>query len=86
MLVYVVNKNGNPLMPCKPAKARKLLRDGKAKVINRSPFTIQLMWDCEENVQPITIGIDKGSHVTGVSCVANGKILVRFASPWGTFG
>ena len=76
MLVYVVNKNGNPLMPCKPAKARKLLRDGKAKVINRSPFTIQLMWDCEENVQPITIGIDKGSHVTGISCVANGKILL----------
>ena len=76
MLVYVYNQNGTPLMPCKPAKARKLLRDGKAKVINRCPFTIQLMWDCEENVQPITIGIDKGSHVTGISCVANGKILL----------
>jgi 5-methylcytosine-specific restriction endonuclease McrA len=76
MLVYVYNKNGNPLMPCKPAKARKLLRDGKAKVINRCPFTIQLLWDCEENVQPVTVGIDKGSHVTGISCVANGQILL----------
>ena len=63
-------------MPCKPAKARKLLRDGKAKVVNGCPFTIQLLWECEENVQPVTIGIDKGSHVTGISCVANGKILL----------
>ncbi|MBC8233967.1 RRXRR domain-containing protein [bacterium] len=76
MLVYVINKNGNPLMPCKPAKARKLLRDKKAKVVNRCPFTIQLLWDCEENVQEVTVGIDKGSHVTGFSCVGNGKILM----------
>ena len=76
MNVYVRNKNGKPLMPCKTAKARKLLRDSKAKVVNRCPFTIQLLWDCEENVQPVTLGIDKGSHITGVSCVGNGKILM----------
>ena len=76
MLVYVINKNGNPLMPCKPAKARKLLRDGKATVINRDPFTIQLTWDCEENVQDVTIGIDKGSHTTGFSCVGNDQIMM----------
>jgi len=76
MLVYVKNKNGNPLMPCKPAKARKLLRDRKAKVVNRCPFMIQLQWDCEENVQEVTVGIDKGSAVTGFSCVANGRILM----------
>ncbi|MBC8229235.1 HNH endonuclease, partial [bacterium] len=74
--VYVKNKNGKPLMPCKPAKARKLLRDKKAKVVNRCPFTIQLLWDCEENVQEVTVGIDKGSHITGFSCVANGEILI----------
>ena len=68
-LVYVINKNGNPLMPCKPAKARHLLRDGKARVIKRNPFTIQLSWDCEENTQPITLGIDKGSKFTGVCAV-----------------
>jgi len=76
MLVYVRNKNGNPLMPCKPAKARKLLRDSKAKVANRCPFTIQLQWDCEENIQEVTVGIDKGSSVTGFSCVAKGQILM----------
>ncbi|MEM7535220.1 MAG: RNA-guided endonuclease IscB [Chloroflexota bacterium] len=76
MLVYVINKNGKPLMPCKPAKARHLLRDGKAKVVNREPFTIQLLWDCEENVQEVTVGIDKGSHRTGVSAVGNGEVLM----------
>ncbi|MBC8458172.1 MAG: HNH endonuclease [Deltaproteobacteria bacterium] len=76
MNVYVKNKNGKPLMPCKPAKARKLLRDGKAKVVSRCPFTIQLLWDCEENVQEVTVGIDKGSSITGFSCVANGQILM----------
>ena len=68
-LVYVINKNSNPLMPCKPAKARHLLRDGRAKVIKRFPFTIQLLWNCEENVQPITLGIDKGSKFTGIAVV-----------------
>jgi len=76
MNVYVKNKNGNPLMPCKPAKARKLLRDKKAKVYSRCPFTIQLLWDCEENIQSVTLGIDKGSHITGLSCVGNGRILM----------
>ena len=76
MNVYVINQNGNPLMPCKPAKARKLLRDKKAKVVNHCPFTIQLQWDCEENVQEVTIGIDKGSSITGFSCVALGRILM----------
>ena len=40
MLVYVLNKNEKPLMPCKPQKARKLLRNGKAKVIRREPCKV----------------------------------------------
>ncbi len=76
MKVYVINKNGHFLMPCKPSKARKLLRDGKAKVVKRTPFTIQLTWDCEENTQPITLGIDKGSKTTGFCGVGNGEILI----------
>jgi hypothetical protein len=75
-VVYVVNQNGHPLMPCKPSKARKLLRDGRARVKHRSPFTIQLLWDCEEHVQEVIAGIDKGSHVTGLSCTGRGEILL----------
>ncbi len=75
-VVYVINQNGNPLMPCKPSKARKLLRDGRARVSRRSPFTIQLLWDCEEHVQEVVAGIDKGSHVTGLALVGKGEILL----------
>ena len=38
-MVYVINEDGSPLMPCKPAIARLLLKDGKAKCIRRTPFT-----------------------------------------------
>lgn len=75
-LVYVLNQNGHSLMPCQPSKARKLLRDQRAKVIGRSPFTIKLLWDCEEQVQEVRLGIDKGSHVTGFCCIGKGQILL----------
>ncbi len=76
MKVFVINKNGNPLMPCSPAKARHLLGGGKAEAAELFPFTIRLKWDCEENVQAVTLGIDKGSHKTGFSCTGNGEILL----------
>ena len=75
MLVYVKNKDGSPLMPCKPAKAKHLLKAGKAKVFKLKPFTIQLLWDCETNVQDVTCGIDKGAKQTGIACLCNGKVL-----------
>jgi len=62
-------------MPCKPAKAKHLLKAGKAKVKKLKPFTIQLLWDCEANVQPVTCGIDKGAKRTGIACTGNGKVL-----------
>src|SRR5216110_599155 len=76
MQVYVRNQDGTSLMPCTPAKARKLLQAGKAKGVERCPFTIQLNWQCEGQVQEVTLGIDKGSHVTGMSCVGNGSVLL----------
>jgi 5-methylcytosine-specific restriction endonuclease McrA len=75
-IVYVINNTGHPLMPCTPAKARKLLRDRKAEVIDRCPFTIKLLWECEEHVQEVVLGIDKGSHSTGFCCVGNGNLLL----------
>ena len=74
-MVYVINKNGKPLMPCKEAKARHLLRDKKAKVVKKIPFTIQLLFDCEENIQPISLGIDAGSKHIGVSATTESKVL-----------
>ena len=74
--VFVINLNGHALMPCHPAKARKLLRAGKARVIALCPFTIKLLWDCEEQVQEVALGLDKGSHYTGFCCTGEGQILL----------
>jgi hypothetical protein len=74
--VYVLNKNGNKLMPCSPTKARHLLKAKKAKSVKRIPFTIQLLWDCEENIQEINLTIDKGSKHTGYCLIGNGEILM----------
>lgn len=76
MYVYVRNQDGAVLMPCTPAKARKLLHAGKAKIVEYRPFTIQLTWQCEGQVQPVTLGIDKGSSVTGMACVGNDRVLL----------
>ena len=65
--VYVHNKHGRPLMPCLPAKARHLLKDGKAKVIRRTPFTIQLLYGSSGFTQPVILGVDAGSRTIGMS-------------------
>ena len=76
MLVFVINKNGTPLMPCKSAKARHLLEAGKAEVVQWTPFTIRLLWDCEEETQDITLGIDAGYTHVGFSAVTSDKELI----------
>ena len=73
---YVLNQNGAPLMPCTPAKARHLLASGRAEVIQRTPFTIRLLWSCEVNVQPIILGVDPGYKTTGFSAVPEKKELI----------
>lgn len=66
-MVYVLNIERKPLMPCKEAKARKLLKENKAKTIKREPFTIQLLFECENQTQDITLGVDAGSKHIGLS-------------------
>ncbi|MDY4495179.1 MAG: RNA-guided endonuclease IscB [Erysipelotrichaceae bacterium] len=67
-VVYVLNKDGLPLMPThKLGKVRHLLKDGKAKVVKRSLFTIQLNYDCGNHTQSITLGVDAGSKHIGLS-------------------
>lgn len=56
-------------MPTTPKKARQLLKAGRAKVVKRNPFTIQLNYATGENRQPITLGIDTGAKFIGFSAV-----------------
>lgn len=75
MLVYVLNKYGKPLMPCKPQKARKLLKQNKAKVVRTEPFTIQLLYGSSGYKQDITLGVDAGSKHIGLSASTEEKEL-----------
>ena len=75
MLVYVLNKHGEPLMPCTPRKARILLKQGKAKVVKRTPFTIQLLYGSSGYKQPVNLGIDAGSKHIGISATTEKKVL-----------
>ena len=65
--VFVLNKSGHPLMPCSPRKARILLKTNKAKVVKRTPFTIQLLYGSTGYKQKVILGVDAGSKAIGLS-------------------
>lgn len=75
-MVYVLNKNGQPLMPTNNhTKVRVLLKQGKAKVVKKCPFTIQLLYSSKNYTQPISLGVDAGSKVIGLSATTKTKEL-----------
>lgn len=75
-MVYVLDKNGHPLMPTnRHGKVRRMLKSGNAKVIRRCPFTIQLLYDSTDYTQPVNLGIDAGSRHIGVSATTETKVL-----------
>jgi hypothetical protein len=74
-VVYVLSVDGTPLMPCSKAKARKLLKTEKARVVTCFPFTIQLKFVCENKVQDVKLGIDSGFQNIGFSCLSNTQEL-----------
>ena len=62
-MVYVISQDGKPLMPCSNPIARLLLKQGKAKVKKREPFTIKLTYeapnytlDCQHFFRQIFLG------------------------------
>lgn len=76
-MVYVLNQDGQPLMPtCRYAKVRILLNQKKAKVVNKNPFTIKLLYGTTNFVQPITLGVDSGYLNIGFSAVSDKKELI----------
>ena len=79
MFVYVLDKNGQPLMPTSRfGKVRRMLRDKKAKVVRSCPFTIRLLYEPETKiVQDVVLGVDTGSKHVGFACVGNDKVLYQ---------
>lgn len=74
--VCVMNMRGQPLMPTTPLKARILLKNAKAKVLQRNPFTIQLKYATGETKQPVRLGIDPNYTKIGYSAVTYKEELI----------
>jgi len=58
---------GQPLMPTTQRKGKKLLHEGRATVVQRCPFTVQLNYATGETTQPIKLGVDLGYTKIGFS-------------------
>lgn len=75
-MVYVLDMNGQPLMPTERyGYVRRMLKSGKAVVKRRCPFTIQLTYESTTYTQPITLGVDAGSKHIGLSATTEDKVL-----------
>lgn len=72
-MVYVISESGKPLMPTNNAKARILLKNKKAVIVKRTPFTIKLTYETPAYTQPVTLGVDAGYLNIGLSAVGNNK-------------
>jgi hypothetical protein len=85
VMVYVLDINGQPLMPTdRYGKVKHLLRQGKAVVVKRCPFTIRLLYVTTAYTQKLTLGVDTGSGTLGAAVldekrnvVYMSKVIVR---------
>src|SRR5215472_1655417 len=80
--VFVVDATRRPLMPCRPARARRLLTQHQAAVLRHYPFTIILTTTRPEAViDPLRLKIDPGSRTTGLALVRESCIPITSVAP-----
>ena len=78
-MVYVLDIDGKPLMPTeRHGKVRRLLKERKAKVVKKTPFTIQLLYNSTRYTQPVALGVDAGSKHIGLSASTETKELLAW--------
>jgi hypothetical protein len=84
MYIFVLNSDGLPLMPTKRNKmVREVLKNGDAKIVSHSPFTIQFLKPVKNHVQELTFGGGLGYKFLGYSVVGinieyvGGEFLLR---------
>jgi 5-methylcytosine-specific restriction endonuclease McrA len=77
MQVFVLSKEGKPLMPTTPRRARVWLKTKRARVMRRDPFTIRLRFATQAHVQPAKVGVDTGSKDVGIAAIATGEVVFQ---------
>uniref|UniRef100_UPI0039C69241 RNA-guided endonuclease IscB n=1 Tax=Scytonema sp. PCC 10023 TaxID=1680591 RepID=UPI0039C69241 len=79
--VFVIDTDKRPLDPIHPAQARQLLRNKKASVFRRFPFTLILKESRPESpVLPLRLKLDPGAKITGIALVNDATGEVVFAA------
>ena len=75
-MTYIIDRDGNPLMPTKRGNmVRHLLKQGVAKMVRYEPFTVMILRDVGHCVQAVTLGVDTGSRHIGLSASTEKKEL-----------
>ncbi len=68
--ILVVYAERQPLMSCRPARARQLLKEGKAAILRHVPFVLILKTSRPEAVvQPLRVKLDPGATTSGIAVV-----------------
>ena len=75
--VPVLDTKKRPLEPCHPAVARRLLREGKAAIYKKYPFTIILKKEIRDpKTTDYTLSVDPGSKCTGMAITDSDNNIV----------
>lgn len=76
--IYVLGMDGKPQMPTTRRRhVQKLLDTGKARIAERVPFTIQLLYDNDPVLQPVTLAEDPGRTNIGLAVLnLKGNLLL----------
>lgn len=78
VLVFVLDRHKNPLMPCTEKRARQLLERGRAVVHKVFPFTIRLKDRTveESELQPLRLKLDPGAKATGFAVLRENEAVL----------
>ena len=79
MRVPVVSADGKPLMPTKPAKARKMMRDGVAvgKFNKLGIFYVQMLIPVGDRAQDVSLSVDPGSKYDGYAVGTSKGVIFK---------
>jgi len=65
IMVFVLNKDFSPVMPCSEKKARKMLEKGKAVIHRLYPLVIRLKEQITPEIEDLRLKLDPGAKTTG---------------------
>ena len=77
MVVLVLSKDGKPLMPCSPRRARLLVKQNLATVVDKLPYKIQLNYGTRGYTQETTVSVDTGEQHIGMCLAMRTKVLMK---------